>query len=114
MINKSKPPLLFYWTACGVEPVREWLKGLPDEDRKELGLDLMRVQWRWPVGMPSCRALGDGLYETRSNLPSCRIARAFFCFYDGCLIALHGCKKTQVTPKDELTIARKRQKEILK
>lgn len=44
MTNKNKTALLFYRTASGVEPVRKWLKGLPDEGRKELGLDLMRVQ----------------------------------------------------------------------
>src|SRR5688572_19766813 len=112
MPDKNKTPLHFYRTATGAEPVREWLKALPDEDRKEIGLDLMRVQWRWPVGIPSCKALGNGLYEARSSLPSRRIARVFLCFCEGCLIALHGfIKKTQTTPKDDLKIARKRQKE---
>lgn len=65
--------------------------------------------------MPSCRPLGEGLYEIRSSLPSRRIARVFLCFYGGCLIALHGfIKKTKVTPKEDLTLARKRQKEIQK
>jgi phage-related protein len=35
------------------------------------------------------------------------------CFYDGRLVALHGfIKKTRTTPKDDLTLARKRQKEL--
>ena len=38
----------------------------------------MRVQFRWPVGMPLCRALGDGLWEVRSTLPSKRIARVIY------------------------------------
>lgn len=113
MAERNKTPLLFYRTVSSVEPVREWLKGLPDEDRKEIGLDLMRAQWRWPVGMPLCRPLGEGLYEIRSTLPSSRIARVILCFYEGCLVALHGfIKKTQATPEDDLKLARKRQKEI--
>jgi hypothetical protein len=27
----------------------------------------MGVQFRWPVGMPLCRPLGDGLWEVRSH-----------------------------------------------
>jgi Reverse transcriptase (RNA-dependent DNA polymerase)/Phage derived protein Gp49-like (DUF891) len=47
-----------------------------------MGLDLMRVHFRWPVGMPLCRALGDGLWEVRSTFPSKRIARVIFCFVE--------------------------------
>jgi phage-related protein len=73
----------------------------------------MRVQFRWPVGMPLCRPLGAGLWEVRSNLPSNRIARVMFCFRDGHLVALHGfIKKTQKTPADELELARKRKDEV--
>lgn len=73
----------------------------------------MRVQWRWPVGMPLCRSLRDGLWEVRSALPSDRIARVIFCAHDGVLVALHGfTKKTQKTPADDLDLARKRTKEL--
>ena len=51
----QKTPLIFFKTAGGTEPVRDWLKDLPFEDRREMGKDLMRAQWRWPVGMPFCR-----------------------------------------------------------
>jgi hypothetical protein len=56
-----KIPLVFYRSNSGVEPVREWLKGLPEVERHAIGIDLLRAQWRWPVGMPLCRALGDGI-----------------------------------------------------
>jgi len=73
----------------------------------------MRAQWRWPVGMPLCRPMGQGLWEIRTVLPSNRIARVLICLYEGHLVALHGfIKKTQKTPGDELTLARKRQKEL--
>jgi phage-related protein len=89
------------------------LKGLDQTDRLEIGPDLQRVQHRWPVGMPLCRALGDGLWEVRTNLPSRTISRVFICFQDGMLYALHGfIKKTQRTPPDELAIARKRKQEV--
>ena len=68
-----KIPVVFYRTRGGAEVVRDWLRSLDDADRQAVGLDLMRVQYRWPVGMPLCRALGDGLWEVRTSLPSNRI-----------------------------------------
>ena len=109
----QKTPLVFYRNTSGKEPVREWLKALDAPDRRAVGQDLMRAQWRWPVGMPLCRAMGQGLWEIRTDLPSNRIARVLLCLDEGVLVALHAfIKKTQKTPDDELTLARKRQKEL--
>ena len=106
-------PLVFFTTEAGNEPVRDWLKELPELDRRAVGQDLMRVQWRWPVGMPLCRNLGKGLWEVRSTLVSDRIARVIFCMHDGELVALHGfIKKTRKTPKGDVDLAAKRQKEL--
>ena len=111
--TSPKIPLVFYRSASGSEPVREWLKDLPQDDRHAVGLDLMRTQFRWPVGMPLCRPMGQGLWEVRTALPSNRIARVLFCVSDGCLVALHGfIKKTQATPKADLELARQRMKEL--
>ena len=55
-----KTPVVFYQTATGKTPVLDWLKSLSPEVRAVIGQDLMRVQFRWPVGMPLCRSLGDG------------------------------------------------------
>ena len=105
--------LRFFKTESGNEPVREWLKSLNLQDKKIIGEDLMTVQWGWPIGMPLCRSLGGGLWEVRTNLSEGRIARVFFCFHEGILIALHGIiKKTQTTPKQELKLALDRKKEI--
>ena len=68
-------PVRFYRSAAGREPVLEWLRGLAREDRRAIGLDLMRVQFGWPIGMPLVRSLKDGLWEVRSHLPSRKIAR---------------------------------------
>ena len=93
--------------------VLDWLRGLVPEDRNSIGQDLMRLQFRWPVGMPLCRPLGGGLWEVRSDLTSNRIVRVLFCFSEGRLIALHGfIKKTQKTPDAELELARKRMREF--
>lgn len=109
----QKTPLVFFRNSSAKEPVREWLKALNAADRLAVGQDLMRAQWRWPVGMPLCRAMGQGLWEVRTELPSNRIARVLLCLDDGALVALHAfIKKTQKTPDDELALARKRHKEL--
>ena len=91
----------------------EWLRALPREDRHILGIDLMRVQVGWPIGMPLVRSLGDGLWEIRSSLPSQRIARLLLCFHEGTIVVLHGfIKKTQKTPPDDLELAKKRNREV--
>lgn len=108
-----KIPLVFFRTEGGREPVREWLKGLPEIERHTIGKDLLRAQWRWPVGMPLCRPLGKGLWEIRTELPTRRTARVLICLYREHLVALHGfIKKTRTTPDEDLTLARKRQKEL--
>jgi phage-related protein len=93
-------PAAFFILPSGKEPVREWLKGLAPADRKIIGEDIKDVEFAWPIGMPLCRALGDGLWEVRSDLPLGRIARIIFCVRDGRMVLLHGLiKKTQKTQK---------------
>jgi phage-related protein len=78
------------------------------------GADLAILQVGWPVGMPLCRSVGDGLWEVRSNLPSRRIARVLFFIADGRIGIVHGfIKKTQKAPKTELELAKKRMKEMI-
>ena len=108
-----KIELIFFRTGAGVEPVREWLKGLPEVERRAVGQDLLRAQWRWPVGMPLCRPMGKGLWEVRTDLPTKRTARVLICLYREHLVALHGfIKKTRTTPDEDSALARKRQKEL--
>ncbi len=78
-----KIPVVFYRTRAGSEVVLDWLRSLDEEDRRVIGQDLMRVQFRWPIGMPLCRSLGDGLWEVRCSLSGNRIARLLFCFTQG-------------------------------
>jgi phage-related protein len=111
----EKIPLVFFVTTAGSEPVRDWLKELSQEDRRAIGQDLARVQYRWPVGMPLARPLGQGLWEVRTSLAGNRIARVVFCFHEDELVALTGfIKKSRKTPSAELDIARARKRELSK
>jgi len=108
-----KVALVFFRNEAGAEPVRDWLKGLDEAERRAIGTDLLRAQWRWPVGMPLCRPMGKGLWEVRTDLSRNRTARVLICVYEGRLVALHGfIKKTRATPADDLTLGRKRQREL--
>ncbi|MDF3034500.1 MAG: conserved bacterial protein of unknown function [Alphaproteobacteria bacterium] len=103
----------FFQTTSGNDPVREWLKNLKPENRKIIGTDIKIVEYGWPIGMPVCRPLGNGLYEVRSNLVQGDIARVIFYIEKDIMVLLHGfIKKTQKTPQKELEIALKRKKEI--
>jgi phage-related protein len=109
----QKIPLIFFRTPGGSEPVREWLKELPEGERQAIGKDLLRAQWRWPVGMPLCRPIGNGMWEIRTNLSTKRTARVLLCLYREHLVVLHGfVKKTRATPGEDLALARKRKKEL--
>ena len=109
----KKLPAAFYRTPAGNEPVREWLKDLPLDDRREVGQDIATVEYGWPIGMPVCRPMGHGLFEVRSELPSKRIARVMFCVAKGHMVLLHGfAKKTRETPDQDLDLARRRMREI--
>ncbi len=106
----GNPPfsVLFFRTETGREPVREWLKELGADERRMIGEDLKTLQFRWPLGMPLVRSLGDGLWEVRSRLPT-RIARCLFYVRDQRIILLHGfIKKTQKTPTEDKALALKR------
>lgn len=106
-------PVVFYRSPTGAEPVRDWLRGLPECDRRVIGADLALVQVGWPVGMPLCRPLSGGLWEVRSDLPSRRIARLLFFVHENRIGVVHGfIKKTQKTPPDDLELARKRMQEM--
>ncbi|MGB8355289.1 MAG: type II toxin-antitoxin system RelE/ParE family toxin [Chthoniobacteraceae bacterium] len=106
---KERPlPVIFYRSGTGREPVRDWLKDLPGEERKMIGTDIKTVQFRWPLGMPLVRSLGDGLWEIRSRLPT-RIARTLFFVHEDEIILVHGfIKKAQKTPTEDRALALKR------
>lgn len=98
----------FYRTVGGSEPVREWLKSLPAEERRVIGHDLKTAQYGWPLGMPLIRKLEPGLWEVRSRLQE-RTARVLFTVQENKMVLLHGfIKKSEKTPLQELQVARQR------
>jgi len=88
--------------------------GLSVEDRRRVGRDIQKVEFGWPLGMPYCRSLGNGLWEVRSGLTDGKIGRVIFCVARERMVLLHGfVKKTQKTPAPDLRLALKRMKEVL-
>ncbi|MBI5774101.1 MAG: type II toxin-antitoxin system RelE/ParE family toxin [Verrucomicrobia bacterium] len=114
-MNGTEPILsvAFFRTGSGNEPVREWLRSLPREERRLIGEDLKTVQFGWPLGMPLVRKLDKGLWEVRSRLPD-RIARVIFTSGEGRMVLLHGfIKKSQRTPQEDLELAKTRLRMLL-
>lgn len=104
----KRVPAIFYRTEAGSEPLRSWLKAMDPKDRRLVGEDIKTVEFGWPVGMPICRPMGDGLYEVRTRLPGSRMVRVFF-YIDRRqrMVLLHGIvKKTRATPDADLDLAR--------
>ena len=114
VIDRSKKlQASFYALPSGRKPVREWILELDKEDRLIIGKDVQKAEFGWPIGLPSCRPMGGGIYEIRSSLTGNRIGRILFCIGKGEMVLLHGfVKKTQKTPQAELELALKRRKEI--
>ena len=114
MVQSPQPTLrvVFFRTATGREPVRDWLRGLDRESRKVIGEDIKTVQYGWPLGMPLVRSFGDGLWEVRSRLRA-GIARVIFFAAGDVMVLVHGfIKKSEKTPKDDLVLARRRAAEL--
>lgn len=114
-VHPKRLPARFYRSDTGQEPVREWLKGLHPEDRRVIGEEVKDVEYSWPIGMPLVRAMGRGLWEVRSNLPSGRIARILFCIDESEMVLLHGfIKKSQKTSMGDLLLATERMRKVKK
>ncbi len=111
-IPKKVLNALFYAHSSGVEPVREWLLSLTEGERKVIGADIMSVEFGWPIGMPTVKKLGKGLWEVRSTVPH-KIARVFFCIEKSKMILLHGIiKKSSKAPQKDLELAYNRMKKM--
>jgi phage-related protein len=83
------------------------------EAKTEIGADVERVQWRWPISKPLVDALGGGLFEVRTTVDRVRY-RVLFCIKDSTMVLLHGFIKNTRTAPADIAIARARQREIEK
>ena len=102
----------FFHESNGSEPVRDWLKRLPAEEKREIGSDIKTVQFGWPIGMPVVDHIDGDVWEVRTRL-STRIARVLFVLEGNVMVLLHGfIKKERKTPKADLDIAKQRLKKL--
>ncbi len=100
--------VIFYRTESGNEPVREWLKELPKDERITIGTEIKTVQFGWPLGMPLVKKLDKDLWEIRCKLDN-KIARVLFTLYQDSIVLLHGfIKKSQKIPLKDLELAKRR------
>ena len=105
----------FYSTASGNAVVLDFLRSLPDVGRKIVGQDLHAVQEGFPLGMPLCRPLGQGLWEVRSSVPQFGEVRLLF-FHrreaEALVVTAAFVKKSRKTPQAEIDMARARMKDF--
>lgn len=103
--------VFFKQEASGDEPVRSWLKSLPNvEERKAIGTDIQAVQFGWPLGLPLVDHLEGDIWEVRTKLEN-RIARVLFACDGNKMVLLHGVvKKQQKADRDDIDLAKRRWK----
>jgi phage-related protein len=95
MPGPNRLDAVFFRSKGGNEPVRDWLRSLPKDQRKAIGDDVAYVQFKWPIGKPRVDHLRGAVWEVRSSLGN-RIARTLFAVDGGQMVLLHGfIKKTQ-------------------
>ena len=101
---------IFYKTEQGNEPVREWLKELPKEEKRSIGEDVRDIQRSWPAGPPLVKKIDKDLHEARTRLQD-KISRVIFHIDGNDMILIHGfIKKTDKLPTKDLKTAKERLK----
>ena len=78
---------------------------------KEIGADIERVQWQWPVSKPLVDGLGAGLYEVRTKVERIQY-RVLFCIVKSNMVLLHGFVKKARTEPADIALGRERQKAL--
>lgn len=80
----------FYQSEAGSQPVRDWLLSLDEKDRKIVGRDIAKTEFGWPIGMPTCRPVREGVLEVRSTVRAGKVeARTYFGIDGPDMILLH-------------------------
>ncbi len=117
MADPGKPKKVisaeFYQTDAGGEPVREFLrKHLTPAERTAVGKDIRTVEYGWPIGMPVCKDLKNGLLEVRTELDR-KICRILFAIYGSRMVLFHGLiKKSHSTPRADMIAALDRKRNM--
>lgn len=75
-----------------------------------LGENINKVQFRWPLGMPLVRPLGEEIHELRSHISN-KIILILFVVVNQRMVSLHGfIKKTPKLPQQDFDLAKERMK----
>ncbi len=102
------------WEIDFYEGVDEAILDMPPKIQARMLklLDLMAEKGA-NLGEPHTKPMGDGLFEIRAKAKE-GIGRGLFCYLDGKNIkVLHAfVKKSHKTPKKDITLAKKRMKEV--
>jgi phage-related protein len=97
-----------YQTESGARPIKDFLMGLPDEDRAAI---LEEMEYVRKHGKSVARHLQKDIYEVRAiyNTKAYRILFACEGHFNHILLSLEGFqKKTQQTPKANIKLAEQR------
>ena len=97
-----------YRTASGVRPIKDFLLGLPDEDRAAV---LEEMEYVREHGTSVARHVRQDIYEVRATYDTKAYRILFACEgrFHHVLLALNGFqKKTQLTPQAHIKLAEQR------
>jgi phage-related protein len=106
--------VLYYKTASGREPVREYVGGLPMEDQASILADIKLINQFGVFDAPIVtRKLQGKLWEIKTGTRHQQ--RIFYCIITEVdAIFLHACKKQKEgAQRDDVKLAFKRMKELL-
>lgn len=101
--------IVFYATAKGREPVREFLDSLDKKMRaKMLSVISILQDNGYELREPYSKHISEGIFELRAKVGS-DISRVMYFFYaEGRIVLTHGfIKKTRKTPPKELEKAKR-------
>jgi phage-related protein len=116
MANQPGWSIVFYTTADGDEPVRDWLASLDQKTqvRFEWSIEQLRIR-NVQAGEPLVKHIEGKIWELR-RASSGNIYRLMYFFFTGRqIVFLSGFqKKTQKTPREEIEIAERRMEDFIR
>ena len=99
----------FYETESGLKPAMEFLDSLPPKLRAKMmrTVDLLE-RYGAALRSPESKELDDGILELRASLGTNAVRVLYFFMVGNKAILTNGfVKKTQRTPRNEITLAKK-------
>ena len=69
--------IAFYSTTSNLEPVKQWLLKLSNEDKKHISQEIKTVKYGWPQIMPVVKTVDQNLWEMRIRISTGRLAKIF-------------------------------------